>query len=583
MKKVIYCFSQLLLIHSGYAQIGYGTASPNSGLDVRGAMSVSLRSFAGNTTISITDYALVFTGASAATATLPDAATCAGRVYWIKNAGTGAPIPVLTVASVAAQTMDGAGSWILDEPNEAIRIMSNGAGWYVASQAVPVIVTAATGAAWLEGGNKLKTPKAVGTGTATDFALMTNNAEGMRITAAGNFGMGTNNPLGGLHFVSDNNNAGGDGYYFDDYMNGTNTLTAGIFLRKSRGTTASPLDLQNGDIISQFRFAPRFSGALTKTNGSGIDAFYLGSGITDTTDMRWFASGTELMRIHQWGYVGIGTSSFNTANPEQLLVDAGTSGSFNVISGKGIIDNYLQLNIQNKSNGGNSSSDIVATSDNGDETGIYIDMGINGGGYSNTSVPILGSTDKAYLYTTGGDFVIGNSTSGQNLVFFNNGIANSNEALRITAAGNTGIGISTPADILSVAGILSPSADNSYTLGSAANRWSVVWATNGVIQTSDARLKTNIEPLEYSTAELMQLNPVTYQWKKTVNGKREIGLIAQQIRKIIPEVVTGNEKTEHLGMNYAELVVVLINAIKEQQSRLAVLAKELETLKRYSQ
>src|SRR6185503_5283534 len=101
--------------------------------------------------------------------------------------------------------------------------------------------------------------------------------------------------------------------------------------------------------------------------GSGVDAYYLGDGITDTTDMRWFTSSLEAMRLNQSGNLAIGATTFSSS-PERLLVDAGVTNSYNVISGKGSIDNYLQLNIQNKSNGGTASSDVVATADNGNES-----------------------------------------------------------------------------------------------------------------------------------------------------------------------------------------------------------------------
>jgi hypothetical protein len=51
----------------------------------------------------------------------------------------------------------------------------------------------------------------------------------------------------------------------------------------------------------------------------------------------------------------------------------------------------------------------------------------------------------------------------------------------------------------------------------------------------------------------------------------KIGLLAQDVKSIIPEVVVGDEKKENLGMNYAEMVPVLINAIK-------TLSKEIDTL-----
>jgi len=133
-----------------------------------------------------------------------------------------------------------------------------------------------------------------------------------------------------------------------------------------------------------------------------------------------------------------------------LLVYQNNSTSFNVIAGKGNLNNYLQLNIQNKNNGTSASSDVVATADNGNETTNYVDLGLHPGGYS--SPGITGGADNAYLYSAGNDFVLGNSTSGKNLIFFTGGTATTNERMRIQSGGNVGINNSSPSATLDVAG-----------------------------------------------------------------------------------------------------------------------------------
>jgi hypothetical protein len=162
------------------------------------------------------------------------------------------------------------------------------------------------------------------------------------------------------------------------------------------------------------------------------------------------AAGAVLNIVDEVGRVGIGTSTFDGSNPEKLLVDAGSTSSYNVISGKGTINNYLQLNIQNKSNGNTASSDLVATADNGTESVNYVDLGINSSGFTNTGYPILGGINNAYLYSTGNDFVIGNGTAAKNLRFFTGGFANSNERLRIDASGYVGINTTAPSTLLHV-------------------------------------------------------------------------------------------------------------------------------------
>ena len=128
-------------------------------------------------------------------------------------------------------------------------------------------------------------------------------------------------------------------------------------------------------------------------------------------------------------------------------------------------------------------------------------------------------------------------------------------------------------------GTIMPDGDNSWTCGTSARRWQTVYATNGTIQTSDIRLKKNIHALSYGLKEVLMLNPVGYNWKDNTGGNK-IGLIAQEVRKIVPEVVTGDESKEHLGMNYAELVPVLVNAIKEQEQHLKTQQDQIDSLKK---
>ena len=559
-----------------FAQVGFGTTAPNSTLDVRGSMSAAYRSFTTATSAGLSDNTLVFTGTAATTVTLPDATTCQGRQYWIKNASTTLPVPVLTIATTSSQTIDGSTTWTVDETNEIVRVVSNGASWYVMNQNVATAKTGTTGGSWNEGGNRVPSAKAIGTISNFDLPFITNNTENMRLTTTGYLGVGTSAPAGRLHFVSQSSESGDD-YIFDDYGAG---VTQGMYMTRSRGTIAAPADLQFGDPVGWLRFVPHYNGSLGYSPGSSMECYYKGTGANNLTDLRFFTSGNEQMRIGENGNVAIGAQSWDASFPEKLLVQAGATSSFNVISGKGTIDNYLQLNIQNNSNTGNASSDVVATAANGNENTNYIDMGINSGLYTNTMQPIISGANTAYLYSLGKDFAIGNAASGRNLIFFTNSLNTSDEKMRITSSGNVGIGTTSPADKLSVGGNVAPSADNTYSLGKSTARWSAVYSANGTIQTSDARLKTNIRPLRYGLKEVMLLQPVRYNWIDQPNGADKIGLIAQDVRKVVPEVVVGDETKENLGMNYAELVPVLINAIKEQQKEINAIQIRINNLKR---
>ncbi|MFT3979345.1 MAG: tail fiber domain-containing protein [Ferruginibacter sp.] len=125
-----------------------------------------------------------------------------------------------------------------------------------------------------------------------------------------------------------------------------------------------------------------------------------------------------------------------------------------------------------------------------------------------------------------------------------------------------------------------PDADNLYSLGQSGARWSAVWAANGVIQTSDARLKTNITSLHYGLKELMQMQPVQYNWKINPDDKKEIGFLAQDIQKIIPEAVEAPANGDAMGMKYTELIPVLVKAIQEQQKEIEELKEKVKVLEK---
>jgi len=90
---------------------------------------------------------------------------------------------------------------------------------------------------------------------------------------------------------------------------------------------------------------------------------------------------------------------------------------------------------------------------------------------------------------------------------------------------------------------------------------------------SDKRLKTNIKPTTGNLDKVLKLNPVEYNWKEGYRkDKKEIGLIAQEVEKIIPEVVRENERlnddTSYKQVDYEHLVSTLIGAVQEQQKQI---------------
>jgi len=96
-----------------------------------------------------------------------------------------------------------------------------------------------------------------------------------------------------------------------------------------------------------------------------------------------------------------------------------------------------------------------------------------------------------------------------------------------------------------------------------------VQITNGFTTTSDIRLKENFEPMSNALELVTQLNGTYYTWKKDAGDDkpRKLGFIAQEIEKVIPELV----KTDSEGMksvDYIGVVPVLVEALKNQQKQI---------------
>ena len=96
---------------------------------------------------------------------------------------------------------------------------------------------------------------------------------------------------------------------------------------------------------------------------------------------------------------------------------------------------------------------------------------------------------------------------------------------------------------------------------------------------SDARLKSNIVALGPTLISLLQLEAKSYTMKNNTEQKQKIGLLAQEVQKIFPELVS-EDNNGMLAVNYQALVPVLINALKEQENNYNELEKSLEILEK---
>ena len=90
------------------------------------------------------------------------------------------------------------------------------------------------------------------------------------------------------------------------------------------------------------------------------------------------------------------------------------------------------------------------------------------------------------------------------------------------------------------------------------------------VSTSDERLKNVVAPVSDACATLKGINPVIYSWKSDEQATRHIGLLAQEVQKVIPECVY-EDPSGNLGIVYQDVLPVLLRAIKELTARVEIL------------
>ena len=148
-------------------------------------------------------------------------------------------------------------------------------------------------------------------------------------------------------------------------------------------------------------------------------------------------------------------------------------------------------------------------------------------------------------------------------------------------------------EILTINTSFEPLNQNLQDLGSPNWRWRNIYLANQPIVSSDSRIKENVKPISYGLNTVRQLKPVQYNLIGEIDQNVNLGLIAQEVKKIIPEiVVVSQEKTvphksrsegamiidDIHSIRYAELIPVLIKAIQEQSEIIDSLQERIRVL-----
>jgi len=276
--------------------------------------------------------------------------------------------------------------------------------------------------------------------------------------------------------------------------------------------------------------------------------------------------------ISVMGNVGIGTAS-----PDYSLDVVSTGASQARLRRSGTGNSALRFENDNQVwnvflNGSESSLRVTDTTNSKD----MVRLGNNGRMSLGTGT--LPTTSLVNIQTVAGDIdtITLAASSNENGIRFGGStvwgirrnastglyIEADNASTRILSIRNIGAGSLTT----EFSGVIRPATDNVHTCGGSGARWSAVWAANGTIQTSDIRLKENIRELE-AVGEKLGLGVIRYHEKGDESKQERIGLSAQEVQKVYPEVVTTAEDGA-LGLNYAGLVPVLLKKIQELEARI---------------
>jgi|GEM_PF-2641285 len=352
---------------------------------------------------------------------------------------------------------------------------------------------------------------------AGDFEIQDNGSPIFNANSSGNVGINTNNPRRLFHVDSD----------FDNVIDST-------FQIRDDGNISIGREVFEGIV-----------NISTSTSSAGANTFEAQNRaqlvFRDSNGDRSYATGFDTGLLMGGNWVDFNTAAIAGTEP---TADFYLNGNGSV--GLGTFRPRAKLHVASTSGG------FILQDTDSELNGATHNNSIQFHDSTDAITGLLGFSTNVELLT------IQNRNDNGAIGFYAGGLF---ERMRITSAGNVGIGVVNPTTPLQ--------------MGSGAR----VTAAGVWTNASDARLKTNVQDMRYGLKEVMKLRAVNYDMKK--GGTPQIGFLAQEVQNIIPEVISGREgdieKGETLGLSYGQLLPVLTKAIQEQQKVIEQLQADLET------
>lgn len=378
-------------------------------------------------------------------------------------------------------------------------------------------------------------------------------------------------------------------------VNSVNSITGNVTLAAGSNVTITP----SGNTLT-----------IASTSSGGGLAVRTEDGTTNVPNV------SEL-RVTNGSLVnnGAGSVSISTVDPSKVILNQTiqqAAANFNVAgTGKANIFDATQYNMGGtrfaSSLGlgsvwiGKGAGSVIPSPGNSDDFNTYV--GASAGGSSDgQSNAFFGASAGGTNHFGSQNTFLGYSSGFSNTDGSNNTFVGANANLNTTGSNNTFIGLSagvsnTIGSNNTVIGTGANVGANNLTFATAVGANAFVSSNNTVVlgrnldtvqvpgnlivqgtfsNPSDFRLKQNIRSMHYGLRDVMMLRPVTWTWKDRPSDKTALGLVAQDVMPVLPELVEkGTDKNGMLSINYLGLVPVVIKAMQEQQEEIRQQQKQI--------
>lgn len=388
--------------------------------------------------------------------------------------------------------------------------------------------------------------------TSNPMYFLTSNQERMRITADGNVGIGTTSPSHELNVVGDANITGslyaGSGstvLFVDDA-----TDRVGI------GTTSPSFKL---DVEGSARFwnstGSRSGVQIGTTIGSGtaIEGIASDGNLTMPIYINYDSSGKVIL-AYGGGNVGIGETS-----PTAKLHIGGTAG----VDGIKFPDGTLQTTAA-------AGGEWTISDSN-----MYTGAGVTGNVGIGTTSPdkkltVVGSIKASTSVATGSAVYGRHDGAGKGGEFWG--------AIGVFGSGtDTGGKFQSPGGGVAVKGFVglgSGTGVEGWGPGGGFDFYAAGPGTN-YGAASSIRWKSDVRPIDDPLGKLLRLRGVYFNWDKEHGGHHDVGMIAEEVGEVLPEIVQYEENgIDASGMDYGQLTPLLVEAVKELKTEVDKLRKE---------